>query len=207
MKWTRFFIERPVTATVINVIMMLCGALAFTALNVDEYPVVIAPKLDVSASYPNASASTVEKEITEPLEGALSMVEGLESMRSESLRGECKIHLKFSSSVSMDKAVNQVNDQLSRIKGLLPIDAEAPRVLRGGQDGGDAVIYLTVTSKTLSGASLTHFTDTHIKNHFQGIEGAAGVQVWGARYAVDITLDPIALFELRVSPAAIVNVL
>lgn len=206
MKWTSFFLTRPVTALVINIMLIVLGVLAFRTLHIDEYPKIIIPKITVSTVYRNASADTIEKEVTDPLEAALSLVEGVDSISSESMSGESKIRLTFSSSVSMDRAVNQVNEQIGRIRGRLPLDAETPEIERGGERG-QAIFYLSVKSNTLSGAALTHFTNLHIKNHFQGIEGAGNVQVWGPRYAMKISLDPVALFELRISPDAIVNVL
>lgn len=206
MKWLNFFIDRPVTATVINAMLIVLGLLAFKGLLVDEFPVVVVPRLTVITSYRNASASTVEKEVTGPIEEALASVEGLEALSSESSNGESKVHLKFSPSVPMDRAVMQVNEQLSRIRSRMPEDADPAKVERGG-DHGDAIFYITVKSPTLHGAALTHFTETHIKSHFQGIDGVAQVSVWGPDFAMNIELDPIALVELKISPLDIVNVL
>ena len=99
----------------------------------------------------------------------------------------------------MDRAVIQVNEQLSRAKSRLPEDAGTPKLTRGG-DQNDAIFYLTVKSNSLHGAALRHFTNTHIKSHFQGIDGVAHVQVWGPEYAMNIELDPLALFDQKVSP-------
>ena len=80
MKWINFFIERPVTACVINIMMVVCGLLAMKGLLIDEYPRVIVPRLSVETTYRNASALTVEKEITGPIEDALAVIEGLEKL-------------------------------------------------------------------------------------------------------------------------------
>ena len=178
MKWINFFIDRPVTACVVNIMMVICGLLALNGLLVDEYPHVIVPRLSVETSYRNASALAIEKEVTGPIEDALAVVEGLESLSSESQNGESKVRLSFKAGVSMDRALIQVNEQLSRIKSRLPEDAGTPKLTRGG-DRGEAVFYLSVKSNSLSGAALRHYTNTHIKSHFQGIDGAAKVQVWG----------------------------
>lgn len=207
MKWLNFFIDRPVASSVINLMMVICGLLALNGLLVDEYPQVIVPRLTIKTSYRNASALTVEKEITGPLEEALALVEGLDSLSSESKSGESEIRLQFASGVSMDRAVMQANEQISRIKARLPEDVEMPQVMRGSGDEGDAIFYLSVKSNTLGGAALKHFANTHIKSHFQGIEGAAEVQVWGPEYAMDIELDERALYDQKVSPAQIANVL
>jgi len=206
MKWLNFFIDRPVTACVINIMMVVCGLLALSGLLVDEYPQIIVPRLSVETNYRNASALTVEKEVTGPIEDALAVVEGLEAISSESKSGESQVYLSFKAGISMDRAVIQVNEQLSRIKSRLPEDAGTPKLTRGG-DRGQAVFYLTVKSNSLSGAALRHFTNTHIKSHFQGIDGSAQVQVWGPEYAMNIELDELALFDQKISPEQIVSVL
>ena len=206
MKWINFFIKRPVTACVVNIMMVVCGLLAVGSLLVDEYPQVIVPRLSVETSYRNASALTIEKEVTGPIEDALAVVEGLETLSSESQSGESTVRLRFKAGISMDRAVIQVNEQLSRIKSRLPEDAGTPKLTRGG-DHGEAVFYLTVKSNSLSGAALRHYTNTHIKSHFQGIDGAAQVQVWGPEYAMNIELDELALFDQKISPEEIARVL
>jgi multidrug efflux pump len=206
MKWLNFFIDRPVTACVINIMMVICGLLALNGLLVDEYPHVIVPRLSVETSYRNASALAIEKEVTGPIEDALAVVEGLESLSSESQNGESKVRLSFKAGVSMDRALIQVNEQLSRIKSRLPEDAGTPKLTRGG-DRGEAVFYLSVKSNSLSGAALRHYTNTHIKSHFQGIDGAAQVQVWGPEYAMNIELDKLALFDQKISPEQITHIL
>ncbi len=206
MRFLDFFIERPVTAIVINLMLMVCGVLAFRGLLVDEYPRIVVPKVKIYTPYSNASAATVEKEITDPIEEAMALVEGVDSISSSSQSGLSEVRLRFSPSVPMDRAIMQVSEQLSRIVPQLPEDADAPQIKRGGDDG-DGFIYLGVRSKTLQGAALTHFAKTHIKTHFQGIEGVAEVEVMGAPYAMNIVLKTLALNSQRVSPEQIIKVL
>lgn len=206
MRWLNFFIERPVTACVINVMLIVCGILAFRDLLVDEYPRIVVPKVKVHTRYRNASSETIEKEITSPIEDAMSLVEGVEAIESSSKSGVSDVRLRFSAHVPMDRAVMQVSEHLSRMAANLPDDAENPEIRRGGENGG-GFIYLGVKSKTMSGAPLTHFAKTNIKSHFQGIEGVAEVEVIGAPYAMNIVLDALAMHSQRVGPHNIVQVL
>lgn len=205
MKWLNFFIERPVTATVVNLMLIISGLLAFRGLLIDEYPSIVVPKLSVETTYNNASTETIEKEITSPIEEKLSLIEGVERITSESRAGHSSVHLQFSPGISMDRASMQVNEQLTRISARLPKDAQQPRINRGG--AGRPIFYLSVKSSQLSGADLTHFTSTHIKNHFQGIDGLAEVKVWGPPYIMSIELDALALHNQKINPAQIVDVL
>jgi multidrug efflux pump len=205
MKWLNFFIDRPVTSWVLNIMLVVCGLLAAGGILVDEYPQVIVPRLTVQTNYRNASALTVEKEVTGPIEEALAVVEGLDKLSSESKSGESTVWLSFNANISMDRAVIQVNEQLSRIKSQLPSDADTPQLQRSGS--AEPIFYITVKSKTLKGAELTHFANTHIKNHFQGINGVAGVKVWGPSYAMNIDLDELALIDQNMSIEHIASVL
>ncbi len=205
MKWIDFFIDRPVTATIINLMLIVCGLLAFRGLLIDEYPRIVVPKLSVETSYSNASAETIEKEITSLIEEKLGLVEGLERISSESQAGFSKIKLQFSPHISMDRAVMQVSEQLSRLTGRMPKEAQNPKINRGGS--ANPIFYLSVRSSKYSGAALTHFVYTHVKNHFQGIEGLAEVKVWAPPYAMYIELDPLAMHNQRISPQEIVDVL
>ncbi len=206
MKWLNFFIDRPVTAGVINIMLIVCGLLAFRTLLLDEYPRIIVPKVKVHTRYRNASAETVEKEITTPIEEALSFVEGVESISSSSKSGSSDVRLVFSPHVSMDRAIMQVSEQLSRIAANLPTEAESPEIKRGDEEGG-GFIYLGVRSKTLSGSYLTHFAKTHIQSHFQGIEGVSEVEVMGPPLAMSVVLDTLAMHSLRIGPHDIIRVL
>lgn len=202
-----FFINRPVTASVINLMLMVCGVLAFRSLSVDEYPTIVVPKVRVSTTYANASSETVEKEITGPLEEAMSLVEGVERITSSSSNGLSEVRLRFLPNVSMDRAIMQVTEQLSRIRGQLPLNADPPQIERGGERGGSGFIYLGIKSKELSGAPLFHYAQTHIKNQFQGIEGVAEVRVMGSPYVMNLKLDTLAMHSAKVSPSDIIKVL
>src|SRR5579871_2169683 len=206
MKFLDFFIDRPVTATVVNLMLIVCGVLSFKGLLVDEYPRIVVPKVKIYTPYSNASAKTVEREITDPIEEAMSLVEGVDSITSSSKSGLSEVRMRFSPHVSMDRAVMQVTEQLARIVPSLPEDADTPQIKRGDEGGGH-FIYLGVKSKTLSGAALTHFARTHIKSHFQGINGVAEVEVMGAPYAMNIVLNTLAVHSQRLSPENIIRVL
>lgn len=207
MKWIEFFIERPVTACVINVMLIIIGALSFGDLLIDEYPHIVVPQLSVTTRYHNASAQTVEKELTNIIEEAMSMVEGVESISSSSKSGESEVFLRFSTNVPMDRAVMQVSEQLSRITSTLPADAETPELIRGGHGGGDAFMFLKIRSALHRGAALTHIARTRIKPHFQGIAGVAEIDVMGQPFAMNVVLDTLAMHSQRVGPEHIYRVL
>ena len=206
MKFIEFFLRRPVSAVVINLLLMVCGVLAYQGLTIDEYPQVVVSRLSIATSFRNASVQTVEKEITIPIEEGLAAVQGVENISSTSEAQSSRVTVTFAPGVSMDRAVSDVNEKISKLLRRLPKDADLPRVSRSGNDS-DNQIYLAVNSDTLTGADLSHFALTHIKSYFQGLDGVARVSVFGPRYAMKIELDPVAMDSQRISPSQVAAVL
>ncbi len=205
MKIFSFFIERPITSIVVNLILVLLGLLAFNNLLVDEYPKVVLPKIQISTAFPNASAKTVEEEITSIVEKSLASLEGIDTITSESFNGASKVLLKFSPSVSVDKALMQVSQELPSIKAQLPKEAEMPKLERFGEQG--PVFFLSVNSKTMQGPELTHFAELNIKNYFLGLDGVAKVEVWGNPYAMYVKLDKLAMHTAQIDVSDVVTIL
>lgn len=205
MKFVSFFIERPVTAIVINAMLVICGLLAFFSLTVDEYPKIVVPKLTIRVILPNASSETIEKEVTDPLEQGLAKIGGITKMISESSDQESRVQLYFSHKISMDKAVSLVNEELLKIKSILPKEAREPE-LRRVQDEG-SLYYLGLKSSTLRGAALAHFANVEVKNHFSGLDGVAEARVLGPAYAMRISLDQVAMHSQKVDVFEVIKVL
>lgn len=206
MKWLEYFIKRPITAIIINLMLMFLGLLALPQLLIDEYPRIVVPKIKIETAYYNASAATVEKEITDLIEEAMSKVMGVQSISSHSSAGLSEVKIKFLETVSMDQAFMQVSEQLSRIAPHLPAEADNPAIKRSTSDSG-AFLYLGVMSKELSGSALTHMAFTKIRNYFQAIDGVASVDVYGAPYLVNITLDTLAMHNAKIGPHDVSKVL
>ena len=136
MNITTYFIKHPVTATVLNAMIVLVGILCFYSLSLREYPEIILPTLTVNATYPNASSDLVETAITNVLEDQLTAVEGIENITSSSMNNTCSIVIKFRSNISVDRALMNVKDAISRARSKLPTEVREPTIERGeGQSG------------------------------------------------------------------------
>jgi multidrug efflux pump len=119
-------VKRPVFATVISLMLIAFGALSFRDLTVREYPDVVQPVVQVSASYPGAAADIIETRITQVLEGELSGIEGVKTIRSTSRDGQASLNVEFELNRDLDEAANDVRDRVSRVIDRLPEDVEPP---------------------------------------------------------------------------------
>src|SRR5689334_8218126 len=108
-------IKRPVFATVINIVLVIFGIIAFQALPLRGYPDIDPPVVSVETVYPGASANVVESKITQLLEDQLSGVEGLRVLSSESREGKSQINMEFNLSRNIDAAANDVREAVTRV--------------------------------------------------------------------------------------------
>src|SRR5436190_363057 len=117
-------VKRPVFATVLSLMLLAIGALAFRDLTVREYPDTVQPTVQVQVGYPGASAEIIETRITQVLEAELSGIEGVKSIRSQSRDGQSSITVEFYMNRKLDEAANDVRDRVSRVTRRLPDDVE-----------------------------------------------------------------------------------
>lgn len=113
-------IKRPVFATVMSLLLIVLGVMAFTRLTLRELPAIDPPVVSVSVVYPGASAAVVETRITQVLEDAVSGIEGIETPQSRSVNGRASLTLEFRLSRDIEAAANDVRDSISRVLNRLP---------------------------------------------------------------------------------------
>src|SRR5258708_40378502 len=128
MVLSRVSIQRPILATMMNLVMVLFGIIGLTRLPVRELPDIDPPIVSVSTVYPGANAQVVETEVTERLEEAINNIEGIKTLRSESREAFSSIVIEFDLSRDIDIASQDVRDRVSRVRGQLPIAIREPLV-------------------------------------------------------------------------------
>ena len=186
-------VKRPVFATVLSLMLLAFGALSFRDLAVREYPNIIPPIVSVQTSYPGASADVVETRISQVLEGELSGIEGIKTIRSTSRDQSSSISIEFTLDRDLDEASNDVRDSISRVTNRLPQDADPPRITKQDADARPAM-YLTLASTTLDSMELTDYMQRYLLDRFAVIPGVSQVTVFGSGGpAMRIWLDRIAL--------------
>ncbi len=186
-------IRRPVFATVMSLLLVVLGVIAYTRLTLRELPAIDPPVGSVSVEYPGASAAVVETRITQVLEDSLSGIEGVETIESQSSNGEGSISIEFSLDRDIEAAANDVRDAVSRVVDRMPEEADPPEIEKAESDS-EVVIWLNMSSTRMNTLELSDFADRYVVDRLSAIDGVSRVRVGGEqRYAMRVWLDSAAL--------------
>ena len=189
MSISELCIRRPVFATVLSLIILLIGIVAYGRLTVREYPQVDEPVVSVATTYTGASAVLIESQITQVLEGSLAGIEGIDIIESTSRSESSRITIRFKSDVDIDTAASDVRDRVSRVRGRLPDEVDEPVIAKVEADA-QAIIYITFRSDRLNGVELTDYVDRYVVDRFKNLTGISDATIYGERlYAMRIWLD------------------
>ena len=186
-------VKRPVFATVINLLLITFGIVAFLTLPLREYPDIDPPVVSINTSYPGASAAIVESKVTQLLEDRISGIEGVKFINSNSRVGRSNISIEFELDRDIDAATNDVRDRVSRALNNLPEQADPPEVFKANDDE-DAIVWFVLQSETMSTLQLTDYAERYIVDRFSVVDGVARVRVGGGRtYAMKVLLNRKAM--------------
>lgn len=186
-------IKRPVFATVLSLLLVVLGLSAAIRLAVREYPDVDTPEVSISTAYRGAPASLVETQITEIVEGAVSGIEGIRSMRSVSRDGRSYVSIEFNVDRDLEAATNDVRDKVAQVMDDLPETADQPIISKADADAR-AMLWVTLTSDARDSLALTDYADRYIVDRLSVVPGVASVYIGGERrYAMRIWIDRQAL--------------
>lgn len=186
-------VKRPVFATVISLLLIAFGIIAFDRLPLREYPDISSPIVSVSTDYRGAAAAIVETKVTQLLEDRVSGIEGIKNIESISEDGRSKITIEFKLSRDIDAAANDVRDRVSRVLDNLPEEADPPEIYKVDANE-DVIMWLNLSSLRLNALELTDFADRYLVDRFAVLDGVARVRIGGARrYAMRVWLDRQAL--------------
>jgi multidrug efflux pump len=189
---SRFFIDRPIFAWVIAIIVMLFGIVAITRLPISRYPNIAPPSVAINASYPGASAQTVEDSVTQIIEQNLTGLDGLIYMVSTSdNNGNVTIELTFSSGTNPDIAQVQAQNKLQQAVPLLPqiVQQQGISVSKSNNAFLLAVGFTSEDGKMTEG-DIGDFLATNVVDPMSRVEGVGSVQLFGNKYAMRVWLDP-----------------
>jgi multidrug efflux pump len=182
-------IRRPVLATVMSLLIVLLGVISFDRLSVREYPKIDPPVVSVRTVYKGATAQVVESVITTPIEDALSGIEGIKTIKSQSREEVSQITVTFVTDRDVEAAANDVRDRVSRVKALLPEQADDPVVNKIEADAWP-VMWIAVASDRHSPMELSDYADRYLTDPLKTIPGVATVIIGGERkYAMRVWLD------------------
>lgn len=203
---SRIFIERPIFAWVLAIIIMLGGIGAIFALPVAQYPDVAPTQINVRATYPGASAATLESSVTEVIEQTLTGLDGLLYFSSSSSsRGQVSITAVFDKGVNADIAQVQVQNKVQSAVARLPaaVQQQGVTVTKGSPDFLMIVGVYDSTDKSTN-VDVSDWLASNIQDPLSRIPGVGDVNVFGSQYAMRIWLDPNKLQALNLMPSDVV---
>lgn len=200
-------IRRPVFATVMSLMIVLIGFIAYTRLAVREYPNIDAPVVSVRTVYKGASAEIIESRVTQVLEDSLAGIEGVKQMKSVSREEVSQITVEFKLERNIDAAANDVRDKVSRVRAQLPDDIDEPVIAKIEADA-QAILWLAFSSDTQTALEITDYADRNVKDRLQTLPGVASVIIGGERrYAMRLWIDRDRLAAYALTPADVEDAL
>ncbi len=193
-------IKRPVLASVMSLLILLVGLIAYDRLSVREYPKIDVPVVSVETVYPGASASIIESQVTKIIEDSLSGIEGIDFISSISRSEKSQISVTFRLERDPDDAASEVRDRVGRVRGQLPDDIEEPVVAKSEADA-QPIIWIALSSDSHTTMEVTDYAENRVKDPLQTVPGVASVMIVGERrYAMRIWLDPQKMAAYRIVP-------
>ncbi len=201
----QFFIDRPVFAWVIAIIIMGLGTLSVLSLPVSQYPTIAGPSIVIGATYPGASAETVADTVVQIIEKEMTGLDGLRYINSSTTStGRAEITLTFHLGSDADIAQVQVQNKLSQAEANLPDDVTRQGVtVEKSATGFLMVVGLVSSDNTRSAIDLADYLNSYMVESISRLTGVGRVQVFGSEYAMRIWLDPQKLKYYDLSPSGL----
>lgn len=201
-----YFIDRPIFAWVISIVIMGIGLLSIFTLPISQYPQIAPPSVRINAVYPGASADTVTNTVTQMIEQQMTGLDGLRYISSTSTSsGTASITLTFETGTDPDIAQVQVQNKLAQATPLLPETVQRQGVVvQKATASFLMVIALISDDGAMDQVDLSDYLNSNLVTEFSRIEGIGGVRVFGAQYSMRIWLDPSKLAAFELVPADVV---
>ena len=202
-----FFIERPVFAWVLAIIMMFTGGIAIMNLPVAQYPQIAPPTITISAAYPGADAKTVEDSVTQVIEQNMNGLDGLMYMSSTSdAAGNASIILTFKTGTSPDIAQVQVQNKLQLAMPSLPQEVQQQGISVDKSSSNILMVAGFISDNNrLSQYDIADYVASNIKDPLSRTAGVGSVQLFGSQYAMRIWLDPQKLDKYNLTPEDVIT--
>ncbi|MDU5686282.1 MAG: efflux RND transporter permease subunit, partial [Kluyvera cryocrescens] len=196
-----FFIDRPIFAWVLAILLCLTGALAIFSLPVEQYPDLAPPNVRVTANYPGASAQTLENTVTQVIEQNMTGIDNLMYMSSQSsATGQASITLSFVAGTDPDEAVQQVQNQLQTAMNKLPQAVQTQGVtVRKTGDTNILTIAFVSTDGSMDKQDISDYVASNIQDPISRVDGVGDIDAYGSQYSMRIWLDPAKLNSFQLT--------
>lgn len=204
---SNFFIDRPIFAWVLAILLCLCGTLSIISLPIEQYPDLAPPNVRITANYPGASAQTLENTVTQVIEQNMTGIDNLMYMSSNSSNtGQAQITLTFTAGTNPDEARQQVQNQLQSALRKLPqaVQSQGVTVNKTG-DSNILMVAFVSTDGSMDKQDISDYVASNIQDPLSRIDGVGQVDAYGSQYAMRIWLDPNKLIAYSLTTEDVVS--
>ncbi|KAB8059519.1 efflux RND transporter permease subunit [Janthinobacterium sp. FT14W] len=203
----RFFIDRPIFAWVVAIVIMLAGVISILSLPIAQYPSIAPPSISISGSYPGASAKTVEDAVTQVIEQKMKGIDGLRYMASSSdATGGISITLTFTSGTNPDIAQVQVQNKLQLATPLLPTAVTQQGLVVSKATKNFLMVFGFISENgKMDQTDLSDYVAANVVDPLSRVAGVGDVTLFGSQYAMRIWLDPAKLQSFNLTPTDVIT--
>jgi HAE1 family hydrophobic/amphiphilic exporter-1 len=210
MRFAHFFVDRPIFATVVSLVMMITGVIAYLQLPVSQYPEIAPPTIVVSASYPGANAETVSQTVATPLEQEINGVEGMLYMSSYSTSdGRAQVTVTFALGTDLDQAQVLVQNRVAAAEPRLPEEVRRQGVTtQKSSPDLMMVVHMLSPDESYDQLYVSNYARTRVRDELVRLAGVGNVQLFGEReFSIRVWLDPDKLAGYGLTAADVVEAL
>lgn len=201
MKFTDLFVDRPVLAIVVSLLILVLGLRALNTLTIRQYPETQNATVTITTLYYGADAETVAGFVTQPLEQAIAQAQGIDYLSSSSVPGVSTITATLQLNYDANRALNEINTQINSVRNRLPPETQIPSLTIQVGETVDAM-YMGFYSDTLPTNNITDYLSRVVKPKLDSVEGVQTAEILGARqFALRAWLDPARMAAHGVTPS------
>ncbi|MEX0604679.1 MAG: efflux RND transporter permease subunit [Marinobacter sp.] len=206
MRFTDTFVQRPVLATVVSLLILLLGARAAMEMEIRQYPELESTTVTVTTAYPGASSDLVKGFITTPLQQAIAEASGIDYLSSTSSQGQSTIEAKMVLNYDANAALAEIQAKVASQRNVLPADAQDP-VITSTTGDSTALMYIAFYSSELQVPQITDYLTRVVQPKLQALSGVGKADLLGRKFALRVWLDPERLAAVDMTSRDVVNVL
>jgi multidrug efflux pump len=202
-----FFISRPIFAWVIALVMMGLGVFAITSLPVEQYPNIASPKISITATYPGASAKTLENTVTQVIEQNLTGIDNLRYIQSNSSSsGRANIVLTFEPGTDSNIAQVQTQNKVSQAESSLPqvVQRQGVAVSKAGSSYA-LIVSFSAADNSLGRDEISDFLASNLEEPLSRLDGVGQIRTFGPEHAMRIWLNPQSMYDFNVTTQDVIN--
>ncbi len=206
MRFTDIFVQRPVLATVVSLLILLLGARAAMEMEIRQYPELESTTVTITTAYPGASSDLVKGFITTPLQQAIAEASGIDYLTSTSSQGRSTIEAKMVLNYDANAALAEIQAKVASQRNVLPADAQDP-VISSTTGDSTALMYIAFYSDDLKVPQITDYLTRVVQPKLQALSGVGKADLLGRKFALRVWLDPERLSAVDMTPREVVDVL